>query len=644
MKSYSWIHRAMTTSVSCGGSYLFAFISCIVSSTVHAELPDLAPPKIQLVDEFGVNVHSGQVQSSLETVAIGGAMGLSHSISNYTNNFSMTGLRGYQDKFLTKGRVTELDTRLGLYKNVLRVHDISGSADFILIVGGAWVPFNTEFVSNYTYRALGDTRHTLEHRTDGMYWTKPDGTIVKFDAGAIGYPGSVGSLRQIQYPNGFTIDVDWLAKRVTTNTGFALKYIHEYDPADAIMAPEKYSITYNNEYPRVDPQTWANNNPKYVQAINTSVENCLTVNCMRDWPKAEFDWPAGMPRAIYLGESTFKVTDAMGGVTEYYFKSFDLAYNGETLYEHSVPNWDFSPRLIGIKPAGSTERVYQYTYKNAFDLYSADNEGLMSTWFFLSGEAGQVVQAKRYDQSSTYEIGIPYSNGIQNFGGGFIKHVFPKIDEFPGAISQVTTLDGRLDYEKSYRNFPVSYSWNSGMMESFGYDARGNMNSHIKGAVTVTASYPTSCNTTNFKYCNSPTWTRDGKGNQTDYVYHPQSGQVEKVTYPPNKRGIRPETRYTYEQKYANYFNVSGVKTQASIPIWLKTEERYCINSAASGGVCEGDDEVVTRYEYEHDNLHLTGVTVTDPDGKTLRTCYQYDNYGNRIGETQPNANLTSCN
>ncbi|MGM8229198.1 hypothetical protein ACSV5M_21655, partial [Cellvibrio sp. ARAG 10.3] len=140
-----------------------------------------------------------------------------------------------------------------------------------------------------------------------------------------------------------------------------------------------------------------------------------------------------------------------------------------------------------------------------------------------------------------------------------------------------------------------------------------------------------------------PTWTRDGKGNQTDYAYHAESGQIAKITYPANKHGIRAETRYTYEQKYANYYNVSGVKAQASIPVWLKTEESYCINSSASDGDCSDNDEVITRYEYEHDNLFLTGMTVTDPQGNTLRTCYAYDDYGNRIGETQPNANLASC-
>lgn len=626
-----------------GNTAFFILFAGFSFETVASSLPDLAPPKVHLVDEFGVNVHNGQVQSTLETVAIGGSMGLSHSISNYTNNFSISGYRGYQDKFLTTARVTDIDTRPSTYKNVLRVYDFSDSADFRLVVDGSEVNFVYPNIPNYTYRALGDRRHTLEAHSDGAYWTKPDGTVVVFTMANINRPGGVGNPRRIQYPNGFTIDVDYNAKRVTTNTGFALKYIYEYDPADANLDPSKSTIRYDYQLPTVNPEAWAVANPKYIQAINTSVESCLTSTCTKIWPKAEFEWPAGMPRAIFLGDSTFRVTDAAGGVTEYYFRSFDLAYNGTILAEGYTPYQRFSPRLIGIKPAGSTGKVYQYEYKNLF----INNANENTSWYLLSSEAGQVTKATRYNQISTYQIGQSFQHGdIENMGGGYIRRVRPKLDQYPGAINKVETRDVEIHYELSHRNFPTRYLTSLrevGLVETFGYDVRGNMDSHTKGDVTVTAEYPTSCNANNFKYCNSPTWTRDGKGNQTDYVYHADSGQVEKVTYPANKNGIRAETRYTYEQKYANYYNVSGVKAQASIPIWLKTEESYCINSSASAGECSDNDEVITRYEYEHDNLFLTGMTVTDPQGNTLRTCYQYDDYGNRIGETQPRADLASC-
>ena len=63
----------------------------------------------------------------------------------------------------------------------------------------------------------------------------------------------------------------------------------------------------------------------------------------------------------------------------------------------------------------------------------------------------------------------------------------------------------------------------------------------------------------------------------------------------------------------------------------------------STGSGCAANDEVVTRFEYDHDNLLLTGITVSEPAGATRRTCYQYDIYGNQIGVTQPKANMSSC-
>jgi YD repeat-containing protein len=57
-------------------------------------------------------------------------------------------------------------------------------------------------------------------------------------------------------------------------------------------------------------------------------------------------------------------------------------------------------------------------------------------------------------------------------------------------------------------------------------------------------------------------------------------------------------------------------------------------------------DEVLTTYDYGPDsgpnNLFLRGRVVT-ADGQSLRTCYTYDRFGNRISETLPRAGLTSC-
>ena len=112
--------------------------------------------------------------------------------------------------------------------------------------------------------------------------------------------------------------------------------------------------------------------------------------------------------------------------------------------------------------------------------------------------------------------------------------------------------------------------------------------------------------------CNKPVWVKDAKGNQTDYVYSDTHGGVLKVTSPA-VNSIRPQTRYEYQQMEARYRNASGQIVASGEPIWMLVKEEFCMTSNASG------------------------------NGQTLRTCYYYDDFGNRIAETQPNAELSSC-
>ncbi len=66
-----------------------------------------------------------------------------------------------------------------------------------------------------------------------------------------------------------------------------------------------------------------------------------------------------------------------------------------------------------------------------------------------------------------------------------------------------------------------------GNVARYTYDTRGNvtetrMVSKTPGTppdIVTSAFYPGTC--TNLKTCNLPTWTRDAKGNQTDYTYDP---------------------------------------------------------------------------------------------------------------------------
>jgi hypothetical protein len=250
---------------------------------------------------------------------------------------------------------------------------------------------------------------------------------------------------------------------------------------------------------------------------------------------------------------------------------------------------------------------------------------------------------------STYDLNRPYYLDTENVAGpnngiNYVR-ILGNVNGAVGAIDYADTDDGRVHYEHTPRNFPTNFNKHSAPDESYSYDERGNLESigysGVPAARYIIAEYPADCVSTPRKICNQATGIRDANGNWTNYTYHAPSGQVASITLPANKNGVRPQTRFTYEQKYATYYNAGGVLTQGT-PIWLKTAEEYCINSSAVDGNCSGGDEVVTTYEYEPKNLLLKGMTVTAPDG-VRRTCYRHDIYGNQIGVTTPNANLGSC-
>ena len=149
------------------------------------------------------------------------------------------------------------------------------------------------------------------------------------------------------------------------------------------------------------------------------------------------------------------------------------------------------------------------------------------------------------------------------------------------------------------------------------YDARGNVTSTTLKAkagsgladIVTTASYAATC--TNPATCNSPNWTKDAKGNQTDYTYDTTHGGVLTVTAPADAGGVRPQTRY-------NYTLTGGV--------YLLTGTSTC----QSGSSCVGTaTEAKTTVGYDS-NLRPTTVTQSAGDGSiTATTTATYDVIGN---------------
>src|SRR5262249_30044045 len=95
------------------------------------------------------------------------------------------------------------------------------------------------------------------------------------------------------------------------------------------------------------------------------------------------------------------------------------------------------------------------------------------------------------------------------------------------------------------------------------YNARNDLteiDTYAKDGVThttQTAGYPSTCPLagdpaysagTDYKVCHQPVWTKDAKGNQTDYTYSADHGGVLTVTAPADQNGVRAQTRNVYVQ------------------------------------------------------------------------------------------------
>lgn len=640
----------------------------------------IAPPNVHTVDRFGVNVATGQINLSVDTVSIGGEMGLAHSVSGYTNNFSMKVNYGFMDKYA--GNVSHVYLyawEAGMdyfqykgkgypYFKVMRVFGPVGSEDFVVLEDGVLRPTDSIGSGVVTYEAMGDTRHTLEvvnssdpdgHLYSGLLrWTTPDGTASYYSASSDPIGGR--ELIAVVYPSGFTIRINGLGS-VTTNTGFQLRY--ERPVVSTGLSPEKLairsSLPQGAQIRSVNPELWSYANPSYIIGINNAVEYCSPVaardvcDLEEDWPRATFTWPGGMPQAIYLGKNVVTIENATGGVTELHYEAHDASLldlnkpNGTA--QENLRGIIWSPRLVGVKSAASEVIDRAYTYENIGDWATiASGNGLQPAFKYwqMGSEVGRVVSASGPEGRASYQL---YNNLHYKGSGAWAGDVTVSATLRSGMLgtleSAVVHKEGWYKFERSFRNFVESHYPVSGPARSFEY-TRGNLTKitfeqNESNSTTMEAHFPSNCTITTRKICNKPIWVKDARGNQTDYQYHAPSGQVAVVTNPPDSDGRRAQTRYKYQQKYAWYKKNGSSIERADVPIWMLVEQ--CQTGSASESCGTSVNDVVTTYDYGPDdgskanNLFLRSKTVT-ADNVSRTTCYQYDIYGNQIGETMPKA------
>ena len=619
MHDYPQVVLVMGTSVSRYQSFALLstvlFVSALAVPTIlHAQAQPLKTPVYSASDINDVDLVSGAPNFRLSDVAIGGASPLVHTLmSSGSQIIKRNAARSSAGGYL-----------------------INCQQNKYILVNGTWIQYpctNVEFLGeSEDFYKVGSAYVTLQKRgstltlgADNVFlYTKRDGTVVRFDSN-IGSVGSHGPATSAVFPDGRVLNIHYkiasvyLASSGVTKTvariqsetrsdGFQLKYIYS-----------------NNANPTESTLTawWQ---PTSIIGINNAFDYCAptadTCTLSQAWPTATYAWSVPVSGV----GTVLTVTDQRGAVTRYTMDSID--------------------RVVGVKwPSSSSADNVTYTYCNS-NCYTLN--GWDATYY-----PDMVATVVRGGQTWTYNFAPGQINSFSSYSStnpaGATKQaqlvpVFAPFTMFVAPVLTISNEDGSsVWYDPTSYTGRINSMTVDGVPESFLYDDRANVTSHTRSG-TRTAGYDVTCS--NRFTCNQPNWVTDWNGNRTDFTYDPLHGGGLTATGPA-VNGIRPQTRYSYTQRYAWVKNSSGSYVRAATPIWVLTRETYCRTTAASGSGCStASDEVLVNYDYGPDsgpnNLLLRGTAVS-ADGVTLRTCFRYDVRGNKISETRPKAGLTSC-
>ena len=626
-------------------SILMIFLVCLSSANTAQGSGVLTPPNYPASDMHNVNIAGGVPTISQTDLTIGtGKLSLSHRIETFSGYF-----QGYADNFIN-GKVTKssrgyVRSKPNITRDYMQV--ITGSSVLEFSIDPQTQKYGPMRAINTPDAGQTDPKNTLEDLGSEYLLIMADGTEMYFKKGADKSAHASATLTSIHEPNGFIIRierVDGRVQSVRANNGLQLKY--NYDASSS--------------------SGWIRSYPRSIVALNNTKETCSvsvpTCSPSQIWPTVSYVWPGNMPEIFSQGGSAdkiFKVTDALGQTTEYVHRTFN-AYEGQA----NFPNPLWYTRLTEIRYPNGEKKTFTYRDKIVNG----------------SGPYGYLTSIQVGDATWGYNSLTPGGDptNVQYFFGGsdtyHDRYVMRHAASGYKGVKQVITSARISD------NFPIPYqiSYHDGV-EAYFWPAYGNLLDHVifpegnktqytyndnnslievkqiprpgSGEPVITQSQTFSAGTcANRKTCYQPTSVIDGRGNVTNYTYHAQSGQIATVTQPADNNGVRPQTRHRYTQKYAWYKNENGTLQRADTPIWLLTETSTCLTDAPSNyndvnsGCSKSNDEVITQYDYGPDNqannLWLRGVKVIHGSDSRL-TCYTYDQYGNRVSETQPEGTKT---
>jgi RHS repeat-associated protein len=429
-------------------------------------------------------------------------------------------------------------------------------------------------------------------------WTRPDGFKANY------YYDSLGRLQSVRNSAGYGLFYTYSSNNDLSRVS-AVNLSKQYcPPAPTDCTPVDagkgriftYSVTSSSSSDTIPGNPPGQHSAQLVDYTSASSLNRSTLYRLRTDVTQYTSTDFFTPQSWTIQQQQLIVTKPLGGVSTYLF--------GANI-SNSLGAGDIANRIISVTDKGLTANyTWQYT-----GLHSPHISGAYIT--YPGGGSRTVV----------------------------ISPIAPwarRITSQTLSLSPDPSRTTGYEYDSSARITKVTQP--EGDYFGYLYDGRGNITTvthtpkpgSTLSPTTTTYGYSTSCS--NPATCNKPNYIIDANLKQTDFTYDPVHGGVLTATGPAGLSGIRPQTRYTYQQ-FSPQLMGSGGTQAAGAPVWKVAAVSTCQTLTSCAGT---SDEVITTYAYDA-NLQRVSETQSVGDHSMSRTSARtFDGVGNVIASDGP--------
>ncbi|HEU0099626.1 MAG TPA: hypothetical protein VFQ67_12735, partial [Allosphingosinicella sp.] len=263
--------------------------------------------------------------------------------------------------------------------------------------------------------------------------------------------------------------------------------------------------------------------------------------------------------------------------------------------------WRFtgsSNRVTGIRRPGASSDTTTIAFDTGNVVTSVTRDGVTTSYArSVSGSTATMTVTNALSQTTTIvsDLGLARPTAITDALSRTTSYQY----DSNGRLTRVTAPEG------NYVQYTLDSRGNATQAQMVAKSGSG------QSAITVSASYPSSCTT---PACNRPASTTDARGSVTDYSYDSTHGGPLAVTLPaPSSGAVRPQTRYSYTLTNGEY-RLTGISA--------------CQTTSSCSG---GSDEVKATLAYDSSG-NVTSVTRSNGTGSlSSAQAMTYDALGNLL-------------